>query len=211
MHIGVFDSGIGGEAVAVALREYFPAARIDVVNDTPNLPYGDKSQAEIRALTDAAITPLLGCDAIVIACNSATTAAIDWLRERYPEQFFVGIEPMIKTAAALTTSKIVCVLATPATLSSHRYKRLKQRFGAGVIFLEPDCHDWAALIEQSSINKQHIADAVLPAIDAGADVIVLGCTHYHWIKDEIELVTKNNAIILEPSEAIARRLKELRT
>ena len=101
MKIGVFDSGIGGKAIANAMHLEFPDAEIHVIDDRKNLPYGNKSAGEIIRLTDLAIQPLLSdkCDVIIIACNSATTAAIDTLRERYPAQFFIGIEPMIKTAA----------------------------------------------------------------------------------------------------------------
>ncbi len=104
MKIGVFDSGVGGEAIASALQNSFVDAEIIVVNDTKNIPYGDKAPAKIIALTDTAIQPLLNsnCDVIVIACNSATLAAIDVLRSTYPAQLFIGIEPMVKSAAQLT-------------------------------------------------------------------------------------------------------------
>src|SRR5688500_4451990 len=120
MKLGIFDSGIGGEAVAASLHAAFPAAEIVTVNDREHLPYGDRTAEDITALTDAAIQPLLAgnCDVIVIACNSATAAAIETLRARYPEQLFVGLEPMIKPAAAMTKTGTIAVCATPATLGS---------------------------------------------------------------------------------------------
>lgn len=211
MRIGVFDSGIGGEAVAQALRLQFPSAEIYTVNDKENVPYGSKTTDEITRLTDAAIQPLLlrDCDVIVIACNSATTAAIGTLRGRYPEQFFIGIEPMIKTAAMQTKTGVVAICATPATLQSARYEELKSAYGSKLVYIEPDCSDWASLIESNTIAREHIDEIVLGATAKNADVIVLGCTHYHWIKEEIRVAADGNVTVLEPSDAIGRRVKEI--
>jgi glutamate racemase len=211
MKLGVFDSGIGGEAVAAALQVTFPEAEIVTVNDRNNVPYGEKPRTDIIRLTDTAIQPLLsaGCDVIIIACNTATTAAIATLRERYPHQKFIGIEPMIRPAAALTTSNIIAVCATPATLNSQRYQELKLLYGPELSVLEPDCHDWAYMIEHNEINHQKIASTIETICNQGADVIVLGCTHYHWIKDDIATLARGRAIVLEPSEAIGRRVEQL--
>lgn len=209
MKLGIFDSGVGGEAIATALRQSFPTANITTVNDRVHLPYGDKSSDEIRRLTNTAIQPLLGSDVIVIACNSATTAAIDWLRSTYPDQKFIGIEPMIKTAATATKTGVIAVFATPATLASVRYHELKRQFASTLQVIEPNCSDWARMIEDNTINEQHIQKTVDTCLAANADVIVLGCTHYHWIKIEIEELAKGRATILEPSQAIANRVSEL--
>lgn len=211
MRIGVFDSGIGGEAIAAALEKQFPASEVLVVNDRKNIPYGSKPPHEIEQLTNAAIQPLLAskCDVIIIACNTATTAAITTLRTRYPSQFFIGIEPMIKTAAKTTKTGVVAVCATPATLASGRYHELKQHFGRHLHYIEPDCSNWASLIEANQMTRQHIDSMTREVLRSNADVIVLGCTHYHWIKDEIVKAAGTNATVLEPSEAIGRRVKEL--
>lgn len=211
MKLGVFDSGIGGEAVAAALRVTFPDADIVTVNDHANVPYGEKSRTDVIRLTDAAIQPLLSgdCDVIILACNTATTAAIATLRERYPNQKFIGIEPMIKPAATLTATRIIAVCATPATLGSQRYKELKSLYGTGLTFIEPDCHDWAYMIEHNQLNHQKIASTIESICQQGADVIVLGCTHYHWIKHDIMTLTRGRATVLEPSEAIGRRVTQL--
>lgn len=208
MKLGIFDSGIGGEAVAAALRTTFPAATVITVNDQANVPYGDKSRAEIIHLTDAAIQPLLAgqCDVIVIACNSATTAAIQVLRARYPQQRFIGIEPMIKPAATLTKTGTIAVCATPATLASPRYATLKSEHAANLTVLEPDCSDWAHMIEHDQINHQKITSTIHELCDDGADVVVLGCTHYHWIKELIVEAAAGRAHVLEPSEAIGARV-----
>lgn len=209
MKLGVFDSGIGGEAVAAALQSHFPEATITTVNDRAHLPYGDKSAAEIQRLTDRAIQPLLGSDVIVIACNSATTAAIDWLRQTYPQQQFIGIEPMVRPAAEQTKTGIIAVCATPATLASTRYKTLKQTYASGVVVLEPDCAQWAQMIEDNAMNEQALSAQITLLLAQNADVIVLGCTHYHWIKEDILRIANHKALVLDPSDAIANRVREL--
>jgi len=211
MKLGVFDSGIGGEALAQALRKTFPNAEILTANDRANLPYGDKPPERIIALTETAIRPLLAaaCDVIVIACNTATAVAIDTLRQNHPAQKFIGIEPMIKTAATLTKTKTIAVCATPATLASARYKRLVRDFAAGLELIEPPCADWPRLIEDDAINRAHIQKTIDSVCERGADVIVLGCTHFHWIKELIEELARDRACVIEPTEAIGRRVKSL--
>lgn len=211
MKLGIFDSGIGGEAVAAALQATFPAVEIQTVNDRAHVPYGDKSPEEVIRLTDAAIQPLLQdhCDVIVLACNTATALAIETLRARYPRQRFIGIEPMIKTAASRTRSQIVTVCATPATLASDRYHHLIHTYGAHLDILEPDCSQWAYMIENNQLNRSHIDEVIDDVCARGADVIVLGCTHYHWIKDLITEIAAGRAEVLEPSEAIGRRIVSL--
>lgn len=211
MKLGVFDSGIGGEAVAKELQGAFPAAEITVVNDKINVPYGNKPADEIVRLTDIAIQPLItaGCDIIVLACNTATALAIETLRIRYPLQKFIGIEPMIKTAAALTKTKTIAVCATPATLASTRYHELIQKYGPDLNIIEPDCSTWAYMIENNEINHEIIKQVINDVCDQGADVIVLGCTHYHWIKEDILMLARDCARVIEPSEAIGRRVKQL--
>lgn len=211
MKIGVFDSGIGGEALADALQKTFPEAKLHVVNDCKNVPYGDKTDIEIIELTDLAIQPLLGggCNIIVIACNTATAVAIETLRQRYSTQYFIGIEPMIKTAVNHTETNTIAVCATPATLNSNRYKNLVEKYGSHLTILEPDCSGWAYMIEHNEVNEQEIANVINSTCERGADVIVLGCTHYHWIKDLVQKLAQDRAIVIEPSEAIGRRVAEL--
>jgi len=211
MKLGVFDSGIGGEAVAAALALTFPQATIVTVNDRAHLPYGDKTPDQVRQFTEAAIQPLLAasCDVIILACNTATALAIEYLRAAYPKQKFIGIEPMIKTAAELTKGKTVAVCATPATLASPRYEMLVQKYGSRLTILEPDCNEWAYWIENNQVNREHIAEIINNVCEKGADVIVLGCTHYHWIKELISELTMGRAVVIEPSEAIGNRVATL--
>jgi glutamate racemase len=211
MKLGIFDSGIGGEAVAEALRNTFPTADVITVNDHDHVPYGDKTPEEVLRLTNATIQPLLQakCDVIIIACNTATMIAIKSLREKYPQQKFIGIEPMIKTAAEKTKSGVIAVCATPATLASHRYSELVATYAKNLHVIEPDCRDWAYMIENNQINHHKIEAIVNDACENNADVIVLGCTHYHWIKEFIAEAAKHRAVVIEPSEAIGRRVKQL--
>ena len=211
MHIGVFDSGIGGEAVASDLAKAFPDAKISTANDHEHVPYGTRTNEEIIELTNAAIQPLLGanCDVIVIACNTATAVAIETLRTSYPTQKFIGLEPMVKPAPSLSKTGVIAICATPATLASERYRHAKQLYATNVSVVEPDCSDWARLIEDDEMNQQIIADDIKECLDANADVIVLGCTHYHWIKEDVLELAGNKAIVLEPTSAIVERIKDL--
>lgn len=211
MKLGIFDSGIGGEALVQSLQKTFPDAEILSVNDREHMPYGDHTKNEVIQLTDAAIQPLLQatCDVIVIACNTATVNAIDSLRVAYPHQKFIGIEPMIKPAATLTKTHTIAVCATPATLASGRYHQLIQTYGSHLEIIEPDCSQWAYWIENNQLNRSHIKNTIDEVCAKGADVIVLGCTHYHWIKDLIVELAAGRAIVVEPSEAIGRRVQEL--
>lgn len=211
MRIGIFDSGIGGEAIAASLRLAFPSATFEIASDREHMPYGKRSLKEVSALTETAIQPLLknNCDVIVIACNTATAASIELLRKRYPSQLFIGLEPMIKPAATLTKTNTIAVCATPATLSSTRYHRLKDQFTNNVHVLEPDCSEWAQMIEDNTINENQIKQVIENVCADGADVIVLACTHYHWIRDYIEQVTNNRATIIDPSDVIADRIQYL--
>ncbi|MDB5186924.1 MAG: putative Glutamate racemase [Candidatus Saccharibacteria bacterium] len=212
MKLGVFDSGIGGEAVAAALQVTFPDAEIITANDRANVPYGNKPKGAVVVLTDKAIQPLLAanCDVIILACNTATALVIEKLREWYPRQLFIGIEPMVKTAASITKKKVIAVFATRATLDSQRYAALVERYGSDVTIIEPDCSQWAYWIENNQINQTHIKQVVDYVCDQhGADVIVLGCTHYHWIKEMIIEYANGRAQVIEPSEAIGRRVQQL--
>ena len=211
MKLGVFDSGIGGEAVAASLKLEFPNAEIVTANDRGNVPYGSKPAELVKQLTDTAIQPLLssGCDIIILACNTATAVAIEFLRVKYPNQKFIGLEPMIKTAASLTRSGTVAICATPATLASDRYAKLKNKFAGSTAILEPDCSSWAFMIEHNQINHGEIKSVINSVCEQNADIIVLGCTHYHWIKELITKLAAGRAQVIDPSAAIAARVREL--
>ncbi|HET8689815.1 MAG TPA: aspartate/glutamate racemase family protein [Candidatus Saccharimonadales bacterium] len=208
MTIGVFDSGLGGQMVAERLKPLLPNHDFNVINDQANLPYGDKSAAEIIRLTEAAIQPLLEtCPIIVLACNTATAAAIDYLRRKYPQNKFVGFEPMIKPAAALTVSGRVVILATAATRHSDRYQKLLGAYGENIELVEPDTTDWARLIEIGRADDINLS-ATQAAAESGADVVALACTHYLALEDRLRHLLPDVEIV-EPTAAVATQIKRL--
>lgn len=210
MNIGVFDSGKGGEFVLARLQRDMPENNYQFVSDTIHLPYGNKSEEEIRTLTEFAIEPLLKtCPIIVIACNTATAAAIDYLRGRYPSTTFVGVEPMVKPAAYATKTRTIAICATPATLDSERYQKLKLQYAPQLLVLEPDCSDWAERIEHNELDINTIGELVTGLVTQGADVISLSCTHYIGIKDLVQSMAGNGVTVLEPSEALSRRVQDI--
>ncbi len=211
MRLGVFDSGIGGKSIADLLARDFPNAQVEYVQDAAHVPYGGREKEDIISLTETAIQPLImgKCDCIILACNTATAAAIEYLRDKYPSQKFIGLEPMVKPAVETSKSNIIAVCATPYTLSSERYAELKQQYGEGVTILEPDCSNWAEMIEHNSLDDQSVKGVIQEVLDKGADVIVLACTHYHWIKDTISKYSEGRAVVLDPSDAISRRVASL--
>ena len=211
MKIDVFDSGIGGQAVAKRLQELLPDAQIICIDDHEHVPYGSRPIEEIIQLADAAIKPLIeaACDAIVIACNTVTTVAISHLRAEYPTMNFVGIEPMVKPAAAQTKSEVIAVLATTVTLHSSSYDTLKKTWAEGITIIEPDTSTWAALIESGKSEEVPIEDVIFSLVEQNVDVIVLACTHYHWLKERAQTAAGSRAIVLEPSDAIGNRVISL--
>ncbi|MCA9344472.1 glutamate racemase [Candidatus Saccharibacteria bacterium] len=205
--IGVFDSGVGGLSIANYIEKHLPNVDVRFVNDTKNVPYGDKPIDLVYSFVLPIIKKLEkdGCQVIVLACNTVTTNLIDDLRKviKVP---LVGLEPMVKSAAQQTQSKIVAICATPATLASKRYVWLVDSFAKDVSILEPDCSNWSRMIESSEINHKFIKKQIKEVCDAGADVIVLGCTHYHWIEEEIKIAAEGRALVLQPEQSVARRL-----
>lgn len=205
--IGVFDSGVGGLSVARAIEKALPQHTVIFKNDSQHVPYGNRQPAEfldfIVPIFEAFIAE--GCEAIVVACNTVSTTLITELRDQFDIPL-IAVEPMIKPASQLTSSKVIAICATPATLASQRYDDLKQQFAAQVQVIEPDCADWSTLIEDNKLNQQKIKQDLQPALDAGADVIVLGCTHYHWIEEDIVALTQGRATVLQPEPAIITQL-----
>ncbi|HSW92268.1 MAG TPA: aspartate/glutamate racemase family protein [Patescibacteria group bacterium] len=209
MKIGVFDSGRGGEFIAEGLRKLLTEHEFIVVNDRAHVPYGSRKDGEIIELTTAAIQPLLKahCPVIVIACNTATMAAITTLRERFPKTKFIGIEPMVKPAAAISTTHHATVLATPLTLKSSRYQHLLREYASELTIDQPNAAGWAAAIEHDQIDTISF-DEVAASITSGSDTLILACTHYITLKNQLQ-VRFPGVNILEPTEAIARQVTRL--
>lgn len=211
MKIGVFDSGIGGLSVVKAIRKAFPGSEVVFVTDEKNFPYATKTPEQIWQ----GIVPLfeglveLKVDVIVIACNTVSTTLSGRLRELFPDMPFIALDPMVKPAAGQTKSGVIAVCATPTTLASERYQELKHEYAQGLTVVEPDCSDWSYLIENNQMNEAKIQAELQAAFDAGADVIVLACTHYHWIESEIKRLAQGQAQVLQPEEAIIQQLTQV--
>jgi glutamate racemase len=148
------------------------------------------------------------CQVIVIACNTVSTTLVQKLREDFNIPF-IALEPMVKPASEITKSKIIAVCATPTTLASKRYHNLKENYAKGVEVLEPDCSEWAMMIQNNQLNSIKIDETMNNVLDRGADVVVLACTHYHWIEDKIKQIVKDRAEVLQPEAAIINRLKQV--
>ncbi len=210
MKIGVFDSGVGGKSVANAIAQAMPEHQVIFVNDVEHVPYGTKSPEVILGYVVPILQDLVkqGCEVIVIACNTVTTTLIKQLREVLQVPL-VAIEPMVKPAAEMTKTGVIAVCATPTTLESERYKWLKETYAHGIKVIEPDCSDWSSLIESNSIERRHVHESIDAACQAGADVIVLGCTHYHWIQDIVTSVAAGRATVIQPEKPLIDQLRRV--
>ena len=206
MKIGVFDTGTGGKLVAKRLKKLLPQHSYITAIDRKHAPYGNRSPEEIITLTDAAIQPILSCDIIVIACNTATTNAISSLRQRYTDVCFMGFEPMIKSAVILTKSHHITMLATNATKHSQRLRALISEYATGVRIDTPDTRAWAQMIDQG-LADDIVLDEVSASVADGSDVIVLGCTHYLALKMRLQRLFPQ-CRILEPTAIIAKRISD---
>jgi len=211
MKLGVFDSGIGGLSVAKALEAALPEAEVVFRHDSPeHFPYATKSPDEIYGYVVPVLQRLVddGCSIIVVACNTVSTTLIGRLREAFSLPL-VAVEPMVKPAAEATKTGVIAICATPTTLASERYAWLKTTYAPGCTVLEPDCSDWSYLIENGGMNEARIRRSIEPVLDQGADVIALGCTHYHWIEQEIKALTKGRAQVMQPEAAVVAQVKRV--
>lgn len=206
--VGVFDSGVGGMSVAFAIQEALPDIEVLYADDSEHIPYGDRDPQELKGFVVPILEMLVdeGCEVIVIACNTVTTTLISELREVIAVPL-IGTEPMIKPAAEHTNTGKIAVCATPATLASQRYTWLKTKYAPNVTVFEPDCSNWSHMIESNQLDHQHIEAIVRDVCKRGADVIVLGCTHYHWIEEEIQSIAHEyNTEVIQPEPALIRQL-----
>jgi glutamate racemase len=210
MKIGVFDSGVGGLSVVNAIKKELPDLEVIYREDKEHVPYGIREIDEIHKFVLPILNSLVndGCQVIVIACNTVTTNLIERLRTELSVPL-VGLEPAVKPAAEATKTGVIAVCATPRTLTSDRYKWLKSEYAKGVKVLEPDCSDWAAMIEADEINREKIANTINSICEDDADQIVLGCTHYHWIEDLINELTAGRSGVIQPENPAIEELKRV--
>ena len=209
--ISIMDSGVGGLSVFKEIRKLLPDSRFIYFSDNAWCPYGEKSPEFItdrcRVITDLMLSK--GADAMVIACNTATAAAISTLRAEYDIPF-VGMEPAVKPAALGTRSGTIGVLATAGTLKGSKYLNTKGRFQDDVRIVEHVGKGFVELVESGELEGGHAEEVVRaslqPLLDAGADIIVLGCTHYPFLLPLLEKLACGKAEFIDPAPAVARRL-----
>lgn len=208
--IGVFDSGVGALSVINAIEKEIPNLKIIYKDDKQHLPYGSKPVDEIYSYIRPIFQGFLdeGCRVIVVACNTVTTNLITRLREEFDVPM-VGMEPAVKPAAEKTKTNVIAVCATPRTLSSQRFHWLKEKYTRGINVLEPDCSDWALMIENNKVERKKIEKRINEVISKNADVIVLGCTHYHWIEDLIRQTAGNKVLVIQPEKPVIEQLKRV--
>ena len=215
MKIGLFDSGIGGTTILEAIQKILPNEEYKYIADSKNCPYGEKSDVELKTIVDKNTKELesWGAKIIVIACNTATTKCISYLRDKYPKIKFVGTEPAIKLAAA-TNAKNILVMATPGTVNSERTKSLlekNQKSNQNIKLLA--CPGLAEVIEQNYNSKnfepiKNCLQNLFKNLDISPEIIVLGCTHYSLIKNQIQTFFKN-AKLIDGNNSFALQTKNL--
>lgn len=210
MKIGVFDSGVGGLSVANAIKAALPAHEVVLREDREHVPYGLRQPEEILGFVVPIFEELIdeGCQVIVVACNTVSTTLITELREKFTVPL-IAIEPMVKPASEITKSNVIAVCATPTTLASDRYAWLKKTYAEGVRVIEPDTSNWSKMIEDDKTNHDKIKEQIDEVLSESADVIVLACTHYHWIEKDIVQLAADRARVLQPEQPIIEQLKRV--
>ena len=208
--IAVIDSGVGGISVLRELIKIMPEERFLYFGDSKNAPYGTKSRAEVLEITrnNLEILQKRGIKALVVACNTATSAAVRILREENPDLIIVGIEPAVKPASKICEHPRVLVMATPLTLKEEKFKNLVDRFSGDGEFFPLPCPGLADLIERGDIEgeeiKAYLRDLFSPYLNEKIDGIVLGCTHYPHIRSAIDEIWCGKVAILDGGEGTAR-------
>ena len=209
--IALYDSGVGGLSVLRAVRSALPHEHLLYFGDQAKVPYGSRSLEELRAIAEASARFLLsqGAKLIVIACNTASAAALKHLRAVFPDLPFVGMEPAVKPAAEQSHTRKVGVLATPSTFHGELYASVVERFAKDVEIFQSTCPGLVKQIEKARLNtpktRRILEEAVLPMLDAGADTLVMGCTHYPFVIPLIEKIAAGRARVIDPSPAVARQ------
>ncbi|MBS1938526.1 MAG: glutamate racemase [Bacteroidetes bacterium] len=213
--IGIFDSGIGGLSIAAAIRQALPAERLLYFGDNAHVPYGERTAEEILAFSTGITRALIakGCTSIVIACNTASSAALVPLRLLFPQVPIVGMEPAVKPAVEHTRTGVVGVLATRATVESKALADVVERFAHGVEVIRQACPGLARLIDEGRFDGPELEELLQgwigPLLERGIDALVLGCTHYPLVRPAIERIAGPHVRVIEPSAAIARRMAQV--
>ncbi len=214
--IGIYDSGLGGLTVWREVRRLLPDESLTYLGDGKNCPYGSRPAEEVRRLADEAVGALVaaGCKMVVVACNTATAAAIEHLRAEYPTMPLVGMEPAVKPACLATHSRVVGVLATERSLDGDLFRRTAARYAEDIEVIAKVGFGFVELIEQDREETPEAEAAVRavlePMLAAGVDQLVLGCTHYPFLIPLFHRVIGERPVtVVDPSPAVARRVAQL--
>ncbi len=213
--IGIFDSGVGGLSVLRAMRALMPAENMIYFGDQGHVPYGPRPMEEIQKFSEGITQFLLEKNSklIVVACNTASAAALTYLRGQFPDVSFVGMEPAVKPAAETTKTGKVGVLATPATFQGALYASVVERFGAGVELFQHTCPGLVRQIENGDLDSNKtrmiLENALEPMLEKNIDTVVLGCTHYPFVIPLIEQIVGDNIRVIDPAPSVSRQVKRL--
>ena len=213
--IGIFDSGVGGLSVLREIQALLPKQALYYIGDQAHVPYGKRQPVEIRRFSLAMTRYLLkaGAGLIVVACNTASAAALKDLRQAFPDIPFVGMEPALKPATQQTHNKVVGVLATPATFQGELYNTLVEKFARDVSVLTDTLPGLVEAIENGQLESPQtraiLEKAIHPMLAKGADTLVLGCTHFPFVLPLIRQIAGPNVNVIDPAPAIARRTQAL--
>lgn len=212
--IGLFDSGIGGTSIWKEVIKLVPNENTIYLADSKNAPYGQKSTDEIISLSIKNTELLIskGCKLIIVACNTATTNAIDYLRNNYNIPF-IGIEPAIKPAALYSNTGAIGILATKGTLTSRLFEKTANDYTKNIITIEQDGEGLVPLIEEGRLNSTTLIELLTnylnPMLKLNIDHLVLGCSHYPYLIPQIKQIIGENVQIIDSGEAVARQTKEI--
>lgn len=212
INIGVFDSGVGGLWILKHLKDRLTDYNYVFFGDQGHVPYGVRSLEEIRSFSESITKFLISkdCKIIVIACNTASSASLKYLREKFPETIFVGMEPAVKPAIEQTKTNKIGVLATPATFHGELYSSLVDKYAKNVEIFEDTCQGLVGQIEKGdldSIETNNILErALLPMVEKGIDTVVLGCTHYPFAIPQIKKIVGEKVNVIDPTNAVVRQV-----
>jgi len=213
--IGFFDSGVGGLSVLREVHRLLPGEDLIYLADQGHVPYGPRPMAQVQAFSEGIVRYLhtQGAKLIVVACNTASAAALNHLRATFPDTIFVGMEPAVKPAAEQTQSGVVGVLATPATFQGALYASVLERFAQDVIVLQDTCPGLVAQIEGGALDapetRKILERALHPMVESGIDRVVLGCTHYPFVIPLIQDIVGSGVTVIDPSPAVALQAARL--
>ncbi|MEB3256892.1 MAG: glutamate racemase [Cyanobacteriota bacterium] len=209
--VGIFDSGVGGLSVWRQVVHHLPAESVLYLADQAHVPYGNRSALEIQSFCLAVADRLVsqGCKAIIVACNTASAVALQPLRRRFPDLPILGLEPAVKPAVALTRSGVVGVMATPATFQGQLFRATVGRCATDVKVVEQVCLGLADMVESGASEQKLetlLQGFLTPMLEAKADTIVLGCTHYPFVIDTIRRLAGPDLRVIDPAPAVAAHL-----